>query len=347
MTKKHLVYVSSSGANKLQPMLEALQEHEGLTVTTVHLREHANTYYNDSRTLLEKAAEKLRVPLDPERQNDRLLSVIKQERPDYVLIVKGNYIRPSTLARARTISPLVKLVNWTQDNMTLTHNRSIWFELGARHYDLVCASRNYVSSDWRSLGVQKVLFQDKSFLPRIHRPLIVPHSTLAHDVVFVGSAEHQRFEMMNDAARRGHTIHIYGSGWDRLDYAKRSHSNLHFHFENLLAERYAEAISNAKIALCFLRHLNGDKQTSRTVEIPACGAFMLAEYSADQAMLFTPGKEADYFSSGAELAAKLSHYLSKPDVRRDIADAGHMRCVQSGYRFQDRCNAIIDAIERL
>jgi spore maturation protein CgeB len=100
--------------------------------------------------------------------------------------------------------------------------------------------------------------------------------------------------------------------------------------------RYTKAICATRINLGFLRRLNRDQQTDRSVEIPACGGFMLAERSDEHRRLFVEGIEAEFFSSPEELVEKTRFYLADETRRAAVAQAGRRRCLESDYTHLNR-----------
>jgi len=348
--REKLLFVSSSGADKLNPMLEAFLSAPELKVEAVHYGQTHRFFDNGLAGLTARAAARaLRLPKDVS-YNRAILRRAARSKPDFVFVVKGLRVFPRTLKGLKDCLPGARLISWSQDDMFAPHNRNMRFTRGLKAYDLVVTQKSYNAApdELPALGARNVLFQNKAFLPRIHR-VYGAHEVAApaHEVVFIGAAERDRFDLMNAAARAGIEIHIYGSGWDAPGIASSACSNLKIHNEILLDERYAAAISRSKIALCFLRKKNRDLQTSRTMEIPACGGFMLAEDTAEQRRLFEPDREAVYFSDAASMIALLRKYLADAPARRAIAVAGYARARSSGYSYQDRAKEILKTARRL
>lgn len=91
--------------------------------------------------------------------------------------------------------------------------------------------------------------------------------------------------------------------------------------------------------------MNFDQQTTRSVEIPACQGFMLAERTQEHLNLFEENKEACYFSLNEELLEKCRYYLQHEDERMCIAKAGRQRCIDSGYSYKKRIEAVLMEME--
>lgn len=74
------------------------------------------------------------------------------------------------------------------------------------------------------------------------------------------------------------------------------------------------------INLAFLRKAAHDEITTRSMEIPACGGFMLAERAPRRIWkLSTKAKDAEFFADAAELLHKCRHYLAHPEQAQQIA----------------------------
>jgi spore maturation protein CgeB len=139
-------------------------------------------------------------------------------------------------------------------------------------------------------------------------------------------------------AGQGIPVKVWGN-WPRR--WQHRHPNLKVMGRDLWGDDYARAICSFAINLAFLRKENRDLQTTRSMEIPACGGFMLGERTREHQRLFREGVEAEFFHSQEELLEKVQYYLAHEDKRQDIAAAGRRRCLEAGYSNTDRLKGIL------
>jgi spore maturation protein CgeB len=164
---------------------------------------------------------------------------------------------------------------------------------------------------------------------------------LGGPVGFIGQWEPERAESLRILALAGIPVRVWGFTWERM---KDVPPGLHLENKPLWADDYARAVCAFDITICFLRKANRDLQTSRTMEIPACGSFMLAERTAEHQRLFLEGEEAEYFSDDEELIRKVRYYLDHPEERRRIAKRGYERCLRDGYSNENRLRVALNTI---
>src|ERR1035438_5518630 len=91
---------------------------------------------------------------------------------------------------------------------------------------------------------------------------------------------------------------------------------------------------------------NRDEETTRSIEIPACGGFMLAERTPKHLEYFVEGQEAEFYCDFPELLEKVRFYLRADERRMEIADSGRDRCIRSGYSYRDRIASVLDYLEK-
>ena len=144
---------------------------------------------------------------------------------------------------------------------------------------------------------------------------------------------------------QGIPVKVWGDRWD--EFQRKTRGEFTVAGPSRYGDDYVKTICSFDINLCFLRKLNRDYQTQRSVEIPACGAFMLAERTAEHLALFEEGKEAEFFSSNEELLRKARYYLEHPVERRAIAQAGRERCLSNGYSYHERLKTMLDRVESI
>jgi spore maturation protein CgeB len=236
------------------------------------------------------------------------------------------------------------MLSYSPDDMTRPYHSSIRYRAALGLYDLVVTTKSYIEDDLRAEGARRVLFVGNAYDPSVHRPLELSQADLDRfgcDAGFVGTYEEDRAQQMLRLARAGVPVSIRGNGWHRF---REQHPKLTIRHETLGDDEYPHAINATRINLGFLRKGARDRQTTRSIEIPACGAFMLAERTDEHEALFEEGIEAEFFGGFDELLEKCRYYLEHEAERRQIAAAGLERCQRSGYSNTDRLRHILEVL---
>lgn len=288
------------------------------------------------RTFYERVRRRLRGPRDWPGANRRIVETARRAQFDVLWIDRGLTIEAATLRTVRTLQPDCRIAGYSPDDMYAAHNQSPQFRRHLALYDMYFTTKSYGVAELRSLGCPATAFSGNAYDPHTHRPLSIgdaERQQYGGAVGFVGSWEAARATSMLRLAREGIPVRVWGNMWERQ---RERHPNLLIEGRALEGDDYALAINAFDINLCFLRKLNRDLQTQRSVEIPACAAFMLAERTDEHASLFDESREAEFFTSDDELVEKVRYYLDHPEQRRRIASAGHARCLRDGYSYRER-----------
>ncbi|MBY0436486.1 MAG: glycosyltransferase [Cyclobacteriaceae bacterium] len=276
--------------------------------------------------------------------NRKIVDAIENKHFDLVWIDKGLSINKSTLKRIKELQPDSIIVSYSPDDMFNPANQSLSYIKSIPLFDLHVTTKSYNVSELKSLGASSVFFIGNAFDPQIHKSLNMDKTDverLGADVSFIGSWERERFEYILFLAENGISVKVWGADWAK--YANRN-LNLKVVPAGAWYLEYAKVLNASKINLCFLKKGNRDLQTTRSIEIPASGGFMLAERTNEHLELFREDYEAAYFSSKEEMLKKVNFYLTNSEERQRIAAAGQKRCVTSGYSNKSR---LIEVLKHL
>ncbi len=298
------------------------------------------------RRLAVRGLRKLGYRADVHRINEALLDAACHHPANIVWIDKGLATRPVTLTRIRKVRPDVQLVHYSPDDMEGRHNQSWQYLRSIPLYDLLVTTKSFNVPELYARGARAAFFVNNAYCSNTHRPLPITandRSRLGGPVGFIGAFEQDRAEAMGFLAENGVPVRIWGDGWERWA-RRRPHSNLRVERRAVWGEEYAKAICSFDINLGFLRRLNRDLQTTRSVEIPACGGFMLAERTEEHLKLFEEGAEVEFFDSREELLKKCRYYLAHPEARRKAAAAGRERCLRSDYSYGRHVAVVLDTL---
>lgn len=277
--------------------------------------------------------------------NANILKAVKKQSYRIIWIDKGVHVWASTLRKIRQLSPDSIIVGYSPDDMTQRHNQSQYFLEGLSVYDYFVTTKSHAVESLKKIGARNVLLVDNAYEEKFHYPREVNLANTEKyggEIGFIGSWEEERCNSILYLAERGLPVRVWGGGrW--LEYQDRF-PNLQIEEKPLYTEEYCTALSNFKINLCFLRKINYDLQTTRTMEIPACGGFLMAERTREHVRLFEEGTEAAFFEGNEQLFEQCSLYLKNEDLRQKVARGGYERCIRSGYSNEQTIGRILKEI---
>lgn len=287
-----------------------------------------------------RVAMRIAEPFSWREYNRVILKTARTFRPDFLLAFKGIGILPETVRSLRQAA--IATYNYYPDPIAWIKNRQMLETLP--EYDCVFDTKKTLGG---TLSVD-VPLRDRVFLahgydPECHRPLPLSdrdREQFGCDVGYVGSYMPRKQDILLPLVnmRPQLNLRIWGNGWHAADPALRRYVA----GSSITGSTYARALCAARIGLGIMGFTRQaiDMTSTRTFEIPACGAFMLHERTKEVLELYEEGKEIECFSSPDELAQKIDHYLQHDNQREAIARRGHQRCVPA-YSYEMRVQQII------
>jgi spore maturation protein CgeB len=294
--------------------------------------------------LWQRVRRKIGYPVDVVGLNNQLLPAISKFRPDLLWIEKANTIRPSIYQKIKLNFPNLKIVYYSEDDIYIPNNRSQYLKTSLPIFDIVYTTKPRNLQELPTIGAKKVVCIYQAYDRNFHQPLSLSpeeRKFWGADVGFVGFFERDRAEQMLFLAQQGIKVRVWGFNWQ--DWQNK-HPNLLVEAKPVFNQDFVKVLNATRINLNFLRKINRDRHTSRSLEIPACQGFMLAERTDEHLQLFTEGKEAEFFDSREELLQKVQYYLAHETERESIAKAGRERCLKSGYSHHERLKVMLEKV---
>ena len=283
--------------------------------------------------------------------NTLILQKAERMKPNLVVFYHSVHIFPDTVKKLqRDFGSIV--FSWTTDATFYNVNVSRSFLRSIPFFDCHFTINSSCIPDLKQKGAKQVILPPPAADTSVHFPTLVSEeerARLGADLVFVGTyARDKRAEYSERLCRDGYDIKIYGSGWNKSFFQCRclkKHRRLLYRGARM--EEMSRVFNASNIVLAFLRAHNKDKQTTRTYEIPACGAFMLHERTNEATAIFKEGAEAEFFDGYEELKTKIDYYLTHPEERKQIAKGGHERVQQYDCTYTERVETILQTYHQI
>lgn len=234
----------------------------------------------------------------------------------------------------------VRRLNFLTDDPWNPAHRAAWFLRALDHYDVVFSPRRANLGDLREAGCRDVAYVPFAFESESHFPqeseVYRADRGRTCDVVYAGAADRDRLPYLTAIIRAGYTLALYGGFWDRFRETRRHTRGL----ADLATLR--GAVADAKVALCLVRRANRDGHAMRSFELPALGACILAEDTADHRELYGPeGEAACYFRDPDEMIAKLRSLVADPTLRRRLALEVRRRVATEANTYRQRLRVML------
>lgn len=287
--------------------------------------------------------------------NRDLIARVTHFKPEMLFVYRGTHVTDDTLRTIKALLPDCVLVGYNNDDpFSPAYPHYLWrhFLRAVPSYDLTLAYRHANLAEYRNAGARRVELLRSWFVPERNHPVKLSEADKTKfeaDVVFVGHYEDdQRLEYLEEIARQGIRLRLFGPGYDWDPVIRKSPVlNGLVPVQLVWGEDYNRALCGAKIALCFFSKLNRDTYTRRCFEIPATGTLMLSEYSDDLSTLYKEGVEAAFFRNRDEMIKKIRHYLANDEERKRVALAGCRRVMEDGHDVVARMRQVLAWVESM
>jgi hypothetical protein len=275
------------------------------------------------------------------RFNRDILAAARDLGPEMVLVSGSSAVAGSTLRELKEQTGAV-LVNYATDDPFKKVGSGRCVAANIPIYDLYACTKRAIMGDVRAAGCRHVAFVPFGYEPSLHFPDTFGSpeelQKFSCDVAFVGSGDSDRYPYFRALVHAipDLRLHLYAGYWDRdpalAPYARGF----------ALGRDYRLAMRGAKIAPCLVRRANRDGHVMRSFEVPACGAFMLAERTAEHEEFFREGEEVGFFSSPTELVDKVRYYLKRDDERQRMAEAAYRKVTSANHTYADRLQQMLE-----
>jgi len=164
--------------------------------------------------------------------------------------------------------------------------------------------------------------------------------TKKYPISFIGNFDPERETYLKEI-REINNLFIFGVNWKRK--CKNVELRPRF-FEPKVNNKFCQTVQASIVNLNILRQQNKNSQNMRTFEIPACGGFVLHEFSEEVEEMFQEGRNIEFFRDVNEMNEKIEFYLQNPEKAALIGENGWRNVFENNHTYAERVKNIIQII---
>lgn len=268
--------------------------------------------------------------------NRHLFKHVMDNKPDVLLVLKGETVMPETLWQIRKKTDTL-IVNVFPDNPLYMGKFDAiepcnWFFV----------KDSYILDALRKSGLKNVFYLPQCTDPDVHKPIELcgdDKNIYCSDISLIGSMYPYRLKLIEGLLEFKPVI--WGRGWAKS--SNKAFLKL-YRGKDVRGDQKAKAICGSQISLNPHHPLNDINGVNRrTYDIAACRGFQLVDYKTDMEKVFKPNEEIICFKTMDELKKLIEYYLKRPDERFQIAEAAYRRVIKE-HTYDARARQILDVI---
>lgn len=305
-------------------------------------------YYPQWLSLHMKSIRRVLLPLIVYEFEKDLLRKVNLFKPDLLFVFKGVMVRNVVLQSIKKLG--VPLFIFYPDVDLHLHYRQ--FRNNFIHcipeYDCIFTPKSYHISSLKKYGGKHVEFLPYAYDPWCHYPIPFDERDkliFKSDIAFIGTWGDHKARLLERlvSGNFNYNLIVWGNQWNKL--SRNSPLRKYIKFSPATGETQGKIFRYTKIALAFLSP--PDLHTARTFEIPAFGAFMLAERTIEHTNFFCENKEIVCFDDLEELRHHIDYFMENEDRRNAIAHAGYVRVTNGGHSYVDRMKKVLKIYQEI
>jgi spore maturation protein CgeB len=297
------------------------------------------SYYNSS--LINKVIYRIGLSRIEREIQNKLKTHILTEKPEIVIVFKGMEIIPRTLKWIRNKG--IKLYNYNPDSPIIfsgrgSGNKNVTNSISL--FDIYFTYDWQISTELVKMGVRSELipfgFDCDGF-----KYCDLREEDEVLKLCFVGNADKFRIEFIQDLARNGVEIDVFGENWTSLKLHPKISA-----FGPLYGEQFWKTLQRYSLQLNMLRPHNLTSHNMRSFDIPGAGGILIAPRTIDHETFFSEGEEILLFSNIDELIDKVNNFINLSfNDRNKIRQAARVKALKS-HTYSIRTNKLIEFLEK-
>lgn len=301
--------------------------------------EHTNFYdslMNMGHSIIYFDYGSLILELGKEKMNQKLLDIVKTEKPNLLFCVLFRDEIDKDIMREISLNTDTITLNWFCDDHWRFENFSQYW---APCFNYIVTTAESALPKYRKLGYKNVIKSQWACNHFSYKKLDLPKK---YDVTFVGQPHGERREIISALRDAGIDVKVWGTGWETgrltqeemIKVFNQSRVNLNLSNASVLGWRHR-----------FMRWKNrgGDQIKARNFEILGCGGFLLSGMAENLKDYYEIGDEIVCFKNVRDLIKKIKYYLIYEEEREKIAYRGYERTLRE-HTYERR---FIEIFERI